>query len=100
MYPPEIDHQLSDFSGEHGLHVIRRHRDEEVRSMTVTDDQDTNYQIWLSETQGRWTVHAWDFGDQRIEILGDNHEVGRALEGAMSQVDLWIEKRGHTRRVS
>ena len=99
MYPLEIDRLLAGCAAEHGLNVIRRYRDEEVRSITVTDDQGTNYQIWLFWAEGRWAVHAWDFGDQKIEILANSQEAGRALERAMSEVILWIEKRGHTRSV-
>jgi len=83
----------------HGLHVVTRHRDEEVRSIDVVDDAGARYQIWISDADevGKVRVSAWNVKRKKNAYESDVDELDHSLEDAYSQVTEWIHEAGHTR---
>ena|SRR5688572_4267331 len=53
-----LDPILNAWTAQQGLHVLTRHRDEEVRSVAIVDAAGREFQIWLQVELGQVTVHA------------------------------------------
>jgi hypothetical protein len=95
----DIDKVLTPWSKRHGLHVIRKYRDEEVRSIDVVDDAGGRYQIWISESgqSGKAKVSAWNYKDKRKAVESSFFDLEQTLEDTYSEVMLWVAQAGHTR---
>jgi hypothetical protein len=94
----DLDPALSAWCSTHGLHVITRDRDCEVRTITVVDDAGSTYQLWLELLPGDGVrVAAWDYGAQRASRDCELPDLGQALEAVYAQVESWIATAGHTR---
>jgi hypothetical protein len=99
----DVDPVLLPWLKRHGLHVFRRYRDEEVRSIDVVDDAGDRYQIAVSppSASGKLTVFAGNYlrkkKQKRIEYSSDVSGLERTLEDAYSKIMEWVAQEGHTR---
>jgi hypothetical protein len=54
----EADAVLSSWAKRHGLHVLTRYRDDEVRSIPIVGPDGRELQIWLENEFGGYSAHA------------------------------------------
>jgi hypothetical protein len=96
-----VDAALETWGRRHGLYVIMRHRDDEVRSVSVVDDAGTEYQVFLSAPNdaGRLTVTAVRSAGEPLAATRecDLPDLPVALEDIYGLVISWIRRAGHSR---
>ena len=87
-----IDSILQRWSRRHGLAISAEYRDEEVRSLELTDQRHRRYQIWIDppDRRGVVVVHAWDFHNQRIDSRANIGDLESHLDGVRAIVLNWM----------
>ena len=94
----DLDPALSAWCHTHGLHVITRDRDSEVRTIAVVDDAGSTYQLWLELQPGEGVrVAAWDYRAERASRECELSDLVQALDAVYAQVASWTAAAGHTR---
>ncbi len=85
-----IDAQLYSWADRNNLQIQTLYRDEEVRSIELTNSKGTRGQIWVEINQDKIKVHAWDFGKNRLAIPATLTNVASALDAALSALRSWL----------
>lgn len=87
-----LDPLLERWAKNRGLHIFTEYKDEEVRSIDVVSPAGKRYQIWLDPpaSDGRTSVHAWDYRRRRESFDADLQNLESQLERAYSRVQSWF----------
>ncbi len=87
-----IDSILQGWSRKHGLSISTEYKDEEVRSVELTDQKGRRYQIWidLPDERGSVAVHAWDYRKQRTDAKADIGDLETTLDNLRATVLNWM----------
>ena len=99
----DVDPILLPWLKRHGLHVLTRSREYEIRHIDVVDDSGDRYQIGVSEPDdaGKLTVFAGNYlrkkKQKRAEYLSNVSGLERTLEDAYSKIMEWVAQEGHSR---
>jgi hypothetical protein len=101
-----IDPVLDAWAQKLGLHVYRKHQDEEVRAIQVVDDAGATYGVSIECAGDSYMIRCgWTAGkkgnrqliEKRWERLSSTKEFSENLEDAYSTIERWIAENGHTR---
>src|SRR5438309_6021031 len=88
-----VDPAITAWAAEHRLQVGTTYKDYEVRSVEVPRPwrwfrRRYPFQIWVDVPVEKGTVgvHAWDRGEQRLDLRAQIGDVRRALDEALAWV--------------
>jgi hypothetical protein len=110
----ELDPLLEPWAKNRRLHLVKEHRDNDCRSMSIVDDAGDSYEIWVapdSERQGVATVgvslskrgskrhHAFHRERQQFSFQQSVPitELVVGLDTCWERVHKWIAEAGHAR---
>ncbi len=83
-----VDPTLSAWAAKHSLLILRRYRDEEVRSIDVTrNGAEQSYQLWIDPPAGSSiTVHVWNRRAWRRSYETTLANLTSALDAAIGEI--------------
>jgi len=87
-----IDPILQRWARRHGLSISTEYKDEEVRSVELTDQTGRRYQIWVDPPDERGTIafHAWDYHKQRSDAKASIRDLESHLDSLRATVLNWM----------
>lgn len=98
-----IDSILNEWAKKHRLAVFTKYRDEEVRSVLVTDKQGVGYQIFLESPpneNGNLTVGITNNRGKNESLPTSNLQLTETLEHGLSIIQNWIRESDKANTVS
>lgn len=89
-----IDVELEKWVAENRLELVKRYRDDDIRSVNISSSQGSIYQIWVDgPVTENVTVMAWDYGERRHSERCRSVDITAALDNALRIVRTWEAKR-------
>ncbi len=87
-----IDSILQRWSRRHGLSIATDYKDDDVRSVELTDQKGRRYQIWIDppDEEGSVVVHAWDYRKQRTDTMANVGDLENHLDSVRATVLNWM----------
>jgi hypothetical protein len=86
-----IDDKLSAWVATRSLLLNKSSKDEEVRSIEVTDHRGRRYQMWIDQPSddGVVRVNAWDHRKRKVEFSCREDQIVGCLDAAYQKVREW-----------
>jgi|ERR1043166_1411663 hypothetical protein len=104
MLYAQIDPIPVPWASTHGLFVVKRHQDTEVRSLEIVDDAGGCYQLWLGIPQedGSVSVSVAQRADSTRKARTETFTASivnlrETLDRAYRAAEAWMHDEGHTR---
>lgn len=90
----EIDIPLFTWASKQGLVVATDYRGEEVRSIQISDENGSRFQIWIEPPDDQkhtgFVVKAWDYKNRRLHLpIASPESIVCALDDALFTVREW-----------
>ncbi len=101
MTTGSIDDVMRRWGSAHGLYLLTKHRDDEIRSFVVVTDSGNEFSIWVAGWNAPIvTVCAWDRELRRAEFTGPQTTIVTLLDSAYVAVERWMKDQGDTRTLA
>jgi hypothetical protein len=88
-----INDVLEAWAGRHALHLFKRYKGSEVRSVEIVSIAGERYQIWIDkpDMNGLIGIHIWDFKrrGRRADFLVSIVDLNEYLENARDIAMAW-----------
>ena len=90
----KIDLVLNKWASQKNLPVAHLHRDDEIRSIIITDKKGSRYQLWIDETDydNKCSINIWDFKSKSKTFITEFNNLEETLEYAFCELKKYIEK--------
>jgi hypothetical protein len=90
----KIDDILNEWAEKHNLHLHKKYKDEDVRSLELNDSKGNRYQLWVDKPKeiGQIDIHIWNFGEREEIISTEEINLLESLESAYLKLKTWINE--------
>ncbi|MBL1274534.1 MAG: hypothetical protein COB30_000440 [Ectothiorhodospiraceae bacterium] len=87
-----IDPILEPWAKFYNLHIYKRYKDTDVRSIDVVSPKGKRFQLWLDiqENDSNPTVHVWDYDKRKKKFFANEENLQEILEEAYKMIQSWF----------